>query len=376
MRIVFSGGGTGGHVYPALAIGEQCLQDHPDSKFLYIGTSSGLERDIVARSGLDMPFEAVEITGFRRKLASLDNVKTVLRFLRGVGRAKSFLREFKPDAVVGTGGYVCGPVLYAAAKLGIPTLVHEQNAIAGLTNRFLSRYVSTVAVSFRGTEGIFPQAQKVVYTGNPRATSMVNADAARGFSSLGLTPDARLVVVVGGSRGAKAINEAMVELAPLVHELPGVQFVFGTGQPYFESTAQRIQEAAGSVPANLQVLPYIHNMPEVLAASKLVVNRAGASTMAEITALGIPSILIPSPNVTNNHQEHNARSLSDEGGSVTLLEKDLSGRVLFDQIGKIMEDSVRWEHMAKQSAKMGQRDSAALVVRELEQIVSAGQRRR
>ncbi|MVO99366.1 undecaprenyldiphospho-muramoylpentapeptide beta-N-acetylglucosaminyltransferase [Paenibacillus lutrae] len=369
MRIVFSGGGTGGHVYPALAIGEQCLSDQPRSEFLYIGTSSGLERDIVARSGLNMPFEAVEITGFRRKLASLDNVKTVMRFLRGVQRAKGILKQYRPDAVVGTGGYVCGPVLFAAARLGIPTLIHEQNALPGLTNRFLSRYVDTVAVSFRGTEGKFPQARRVVYTGNPRATSMVKADKAKGLASLGLPQDAQLVIVVGGSRGAKAINEAMIELAPLVKALPGTHFVFGTGQSYYDSTSARIVETAGALPDNLQVLPYIHNMPEVLAASKLIVNRAGASLMAEITALGIPSILIPSPNVTDNHQEHNARSLADEGGSVMLLEKDLSGSALFDQIHKIITDPLRWEHMAKQSARMGQRDSASLVVQELNRIV-------
>ncbi|TCZ75614.1 undecaprenyldiphospho-muramoylpentapeptide beta-N-acetylglucosaminyltransferase, partial [Paenibacillus albiflavus] len=187
MRIVLSGGGTGGHVYPALAIAEECLKHNPQSKFMYIGTNSGLERDIVAKSKLDLPFEAIEISGFCRKLLSTDNVRTVMRFLRGVKLAKAKLKEFKPDVVIGTGGYVCGPVLYAAAKLGIPTLIHEQNVLPGLTNKFLSRYVSSVAVSFKGIESRFPKARRATYTGNPRATSVVAADRLAGLRSLGLT---------------------------------------------------------------------------------------------------------------------------------------------------------------------------------------------
>lgn len=369
MRVVLSGGGTGGHVYPALAIAEQCLEVNPQSKFLYIGTNSGLEGDIVAKSKLDLPFQSIEISGFRRKLVSTDNLRTVMKFMRGVKRAKSLLKEFKPDVVIGTGGYVCGPVLYAAAKLGIPTLIHEQNVLPGLTNKFLSRYVNTVAVSFKGTESRFPKARRAVYTGNPRATSVVHADRHAGLRSLGLADNDQLVVIVGGSRGAKSLNEAMIGLAPQVQKLLHLQFLFITGAPYYEATVSAIDALPADERTNLHVVPYIHNMPEVLAATKLIVSRAGASFLAEITALGIPSILIPSPYVTNNHQEHNARWLKDEGAADMLLEKELHADGLFIAIDKIMESSIRWESMSNSSIKLGEPNSAVLVVNEIKSML-------
>jgi UDP-N-acetylglucosamine--N-acetylmuramyl-(pentapeptide) pyrophosphoryl-undecaprenol N-acetylglucosamine transferase len=368
VRVVLSGGGTGGHVYPALAVAEQCLQVDTDSQFLYIGTNSGLERDIVEKSKLEMPFEAIEIRGFRRKLVSLDNIKTVMKFLKGVNRSKELLRNFKPDIVIGTGGYVCGPVLYAAAKLGIPTLIHEQNAIAGLTNKFLSRYANSVLVSFKGTESIFSKAGHVLYSGNPRATSVVNADPEEGYQSLGIRPGTQIVLVVGGSRGAKAINRAMIEMASLVNKLSDIQFIFVTGAPYYEETRAAISALSPDIP-NLAVLPYVHNMPEVLAAASLVINRAGASTIAEITALGLPSILIPSPNVTGNHQEYNARQLSDQGAAELILEKDLSGVSLFEKISDIMQNPIRAEHMSIQAKKLGEPESAMLIVKEMQRLL-------
>ncbi|GAE04260.1 3-oxoacyl-[acyl-carrier protein] reductase [Paenibacillus sp. JCM 10914] len=205
MRVVLTGGGTGGHIYPAVAIARQCEVEDPATEFLYIGGERGLESKLVPQENL--PFQSIDITGFRRKL-SLDNVKTIMRFFRGVKRSKTLLADFKPDVVIGTGGYVCGPVVYAAAKLGIPTIIHEQNAIPGLTNQFLSRYADTVAVSFEGSEGSFPKAKRAIYTGNPRATTVLSANRERGFASLGIPMEAPIVLIVGGSRGAKAINDA------------------------------------------------------------------------------------------------------------------------------------------------------------------------
>jgi len=369
MRVVLSGGGTGGHVYPALAIAEQLLKEQPKTEFLYIGTSSGLEKEIVAKSGLPIRFEAIEITGFRRKI-SLDNLKTVLRFLRGVRRSKQLLRQFKPDVVIGTGGYVCGPVVYAAAKLGLPTIVHEQNVLPGLTNRFLSRYASTIAVSFKGSESNFPKAKRVVFTGNPRATTVANADGAKGRASLGLLPETPLVVIVGGSRGARAINEIMVNIVPLLERLPQVHFICITGEAQYATTLKRVEDQSNIHMEHYQVVPYIHNMPEVLAATSLIVNRAGASFLAEITSLGIPSILIPSPYVTNNHQEANARWLEKAKAAEVVLEKDLEAASLFGLIEKIVQDPIRSEFMSKQSQKMGNPDSANLFVQEIKSLLS------
>lgn len=365
MRIVLTGGGTGGHIYPAVAIGKQMQQDNPDTQLLYIGTNKGMESRIVPGQGI--PFEAIEITGFRRKL-SLDNVKTVLRFLKGVRRSKALLRKFKPDVVVGTGGYVCGPVVYAAAKLGIPTLVHEQNAIPGLTNQFLSRYASTIGVSFKQSEKLFPKAKKTLYTGNPCATNVLRATAGKGKASLGIPPRSRFVLVVGGSRGAKALNEAMVEMAPQLGQIPDVYFVFVTGDSYYASTSSRIEEASPGGVANVKLVPYLNNMAEVLMDATIVVSRSGASSLAEMTALGLPSILIPSPNVTNNHQEANARSLVDAGAAEMILEKDLTGSALLNRIQKLLRDDKLMKQMAEASKTFAMPNSATIIASELKRL--------
>lgn len=365
MRIVLTGGGTGGHIYPAVAIGKQMQQDNPDTQLLYIGTNKGMESRIVPDQGI--PFEAIEITGFRRKL-SIDNVKTVLRFLKGVRRSKALLRKFKPDVVVGTGGYVCGPVVYAAAKLGIPTLIHEQNAIPGLTNQFLSRYASTIGVSFKQSEKLFPKAKKTLYTGNPCATNVLRAATGKGCASLGLPPRSRFVLIVGGSRGAKALNEAVIEMAPLLGQTTDVHFVFVTGDSYYASTSSRIEQVSPSGVKNVKLVPYLNNMAEVLVDATLVVSRSGASSLAEMTALGLPSILIPSPNVTNNHQEANARSLVDAGAAEMILEKDLTGVELLSRIQKLLNDDKLMNQMAEASKSFAMPDSASIIASELKRL--------
>ncbi|WP_110932175.1 undecaprenyldiphospho-muramoylpentapeptide beta-N-acetylglucosaminyltransferase [Paenibacillus bouchesdurhonensis] len=366
MRVVLSGGGTGGHIYPALAIANQCGAEYPDSEFLYIGGERGLESSLVPKENI--PFKAINITGFRRKL-SFDNVKTIVRFMKGVQTSKRLLREFKPDVVIGTGGYVCGPVVYAAAKLGIPSIIHEQNAVPGLTNRFLSKYVSTVAVSFEGSGASFPAAKKILYTGNPRATTVFEADKNKGYASLGLPQGSPIVLVVGGSRGAKAINEAMIDMAPSIGRLGHVSFIYVTGESYYENTKTAIAAKLGEMPRNLQVLPYVHNMPEVLACTSLIVNRAGASFLAEITALGIPSILIPSPNVTNNHQEKNARSLEKSGAAEVIVEPDLTGSSLFAAVERILTESSLHRSMSTAAKQLGKPESAHVIVEEMRRLV-------
>lgn len=365
MRVVLTGGGTGGHIYPALAIGHEIMERQPDSSLLYIGTSRGLESRIVPQRGI--PFEAITITGFKRSL-SWENVRTIVRFWQGVRRSKELLRKFKPDIVVGTGGYVCGPVVYAASRLGIPTLIHEQNVIPGLTNKFLSRYVKGVAVSFVESVGHFNRCSNVVHTGNPRASEVVLAKSDQGFASLSLKPQTSFVLIVGGSIGAKAINNAVVELVPMMDKLPDVHFVFVTGDRFYEEAANRIEQILPDIAARVKVMPYINNMPEVLSAASLVISRAGASSLAEITALGKPSILIPSPNVTNNHQEANARSLADAGAAVMIVERQLTGELLFSHIQKIMSDPIHRASMADSSRKLGMPSAAAAIYEQITRL--------
>ncbi|WP_313798761.1 undecaprenyldiphospho-muramoylpentapeptide beta-N-acetylglucosaminyltransferase [Cytobacillus sp.] len=362
MKIVISGGGTGGHIYPALALIREIQKEEKDVEFLYIGTEKGLESTIVPRENI--PFQSIHITGFKRKL-SFENIKTVLRFLKGVRESKRMLKEFNADVVIGTGGYVCGPVVYAAAKLGIPTIIHEQNSIPGLTNKFLSKYVDRVAVCFEEAKQYFPK-EKVVLTGNPRASEVLGKDGIRGRLSVGLKTNVPLVLIVGGSRGAKPINEAVLKSLTELGEKP-YQILYVTGEVHYEEVKKEV-ELIGN-PKNVMIKPFVHNMPEVLAGTDLTVARSGATTLAELTSLGIPSILIPSPYVTNNHQEKNARALSDHGAAVLLLEQELTSKKLVEGMDQILMDDQKLKEMKKSAKKLGIPDAARRLYQLMEELV-------
>lgn len=367
MRIAVSGGGTGGHIYPALALIREIQKESEDAEFLYIGTEKGLESTIVTRE--QIPFKSIHITGFKRKI-SFDNIKTVYRFLKGVRDSKKILKQFKPDVVIGTGGYVCGPVVYAAAKLKIPTIIHEQNSVPGLTNKFLSRYVNKIAICFEAAREYFPE-QKVVFTGNPRASEVNGQDGIHGRISVGLKTNIPTVLVFGGSRGARPINEAIIKSLSQLREKP-YQILYVTGEVHFEEVQKEV--ALVGNPANVIIKPFIHNMPEVLAGIDLTVSRAGATTLAELTSLGIPSILIPSPYVTNNHQEKNALALSEHGAADLLLEKDLSSKRLIEHIDRILLNKEKLIEMKISAKKLGVPDSANRLYEVMKKLAAEKQR--
>ncbi|MGM0873565.1 MAG: undecaprenyldiphospho-muramoylpentapeptide beta-N-acetylglucosaminyltransferase [Bacillota bacterium] len=361
MKVVVSGGGTGGHIYPALALINEMKKNNSHVEFLYIGTENGLEKGIVKRAGI--PFKAIEITGFKRKL-SFENVKTISRFLKGVSLSKKYLKDFKPDVVIGTGGYVCGPVVYAASKLKIPTVIHEQNSLPGITNKFLSRYVDKVAICFEDAKNYFPE-HKVVLTGNPRASEVLGQDAEKGRRSLGLQANRKTVLIFGGSRGAKAINDAVLQMIPSLKD-KSYQVVYVTGEVHYEKVMEEMKSLKDS--SHIIIKPFIHNMPEVLSGVELIVSRAGATSLAEITALGIPSILIPSPYVTANHQEKNARSLSDHHAAIMLKEQELNGSLLLSQIEEILLNENKLTEMKQASKKLGIPDAASRLYKVLKDI--------
>lgn len=367
MKIVVSGGGTGGHIYPALALIREIQKESKDAEFLYIGTKNGLESNLVPRENI--PFKSIYITGFKRKL-SFENVKTVYRFLKGVNDCKKILKEFMPDIVIGTGGYVCGPVVYAAAKLKIPTIIHEQNSVPGLTNKFLSRYVKKIAVCFEEAKEYFPK-EKVEFTGNPRASEVLGKDGIQGRLSAGLSTTMPAVLIFGGSRGAKPINEAVIKSLSELGTKP-YQVLYITGEVHFEDVKKEV-ELVGN-PKNVVIKPFIHNMPEVLAGIDLVVSRSGATTLAELTSLGIPSILVPSPYVTNNHQEKNARSLSNNGAATLLLEKDLNSNSLVEHIDQILLNKEKLKEMKLKAKSMGIPDAAKRLYKLMELLVKGNQK--
>ncbi|GAY74068.1 undecaprenyldiphospho-muramoylpentapeptide beta-N-acetylglucosaminyltransferase [Lentilactobacillus kosonis] len=351
MRLIISGGGTGGHIYPALAVIEDLLQQEPDSEILYVGSERGLEGGIVKKQGIK--FIPLEIQGFKRSL-SIENFKTVSLFLKSVKKSKQIIRDFRPDVVIGTGGYVSGAVVYAAARMKVPTLIHEQNSVVGLTNKFLSRFVDKIGVGFEAAKGQFP-AKKVEFVGNPRAQQVANMKSDFKWSSIGLSDDKRTVLIFGGSQGAPRINSAVVDTITKFSQRD-YQVVFVTGQKRYDGIMQELTNI--KVADNVKVLPYIDNMPSVLPKVDLIVGRSGATSIAEITALGIPAILIPSPYVTADHQTKNTLSLVENDAALMIKEPELNGESLLKSIDHLMLDNQQREHMAEQSKKMGVVDSA------------------
>ncbi|MFZ4450235.1 undecaprenyldiphospho-muramoylpentapeptide beta-N-acetylglucosaminyltransferase [Salibacterium aidingense] len=362
MKVVVTGGGTGGHIYPALALVKEIQRLEPGSEFIYIGTENGLESDIVPRSGIR--FETINISGFQRKL-TWKNIRTIWRFWRGTARAKQIMKGFGADIVIGTGGYVAGPVVFAASKLDIPSLIHEQNSVPGLTNKFLSRYVDKVAVSFEDSAAYFP-AEKVRYTGNPRASEVTGERPRSPLQGLGLEENKKTVVVVGGSRGARPINEAFLDSLPEAANR-NWQYLYVTGSAHYDKVIEEVERAGN--PGNVVIHPFIHNMPAVLSYADLLISRAGATTLAEITALGLPSILIPSPYVTNNHQEKNAKSLSSRGAAVVRTENEWNAEVLLQDSDRILSDDAKWQKMHEAALTLAAPGAAEKIFRLMEDMM-------
>lgn len=366
MKILVSGGGTGGHIYPAVSLVEYIKRENPDAEFLYIGTSKGLESKIVPEKGI--PFDVVEIQGFKRSL-SLDNLKTVQLFLKSIKDAKRLINEFQPDIVIGTGGYVCAPVVYGAHKLGVPTIIHEQNSVAGLTNKFLSRYVDKIGICFSDVAKDFP-AEKVVMVGNPRAQEVSRLTQSDVLKEYNLDPQVETVLVFGGSRGALSVNQAMIKALPSLGQKP-YQILYVTGDIYFEE----VQEAMNLLefkPSNVKVVPYIKQMDQILANVTAVVSRAGATTMAEITGLGLPSVLIPSPNVTHDHQTKNAMSLVNKGAALLVRDDELTDESLIEAIDQLMLQPIFREDVAQKSKKEGIPDAMDKMYHLMQDVITMG----
>ncbi|WP_225047374.1 undecaprenyldiphospho-muramoylpentapeptide beta-N-acetylglucosaminyltransferase [Lacticaseibacillus kribbianus] len=360
MRLMISGGGTGGHIYPALALIERLKATGQLEAVLYVGTAKGLESRIVPKAGI--PFETLELQGFRRRL-TLENVQTVRLFLASLKKAKQLLRAFKPDVVVGTGGYVSAGVLFAATQLHIPTVIHEQNSVAGVTNKFLARFVTKIAITFPEVAASFP-AKKVVITGNPRAQQVAGLKPNDRLADFGLDPKRRTLLIFGGSRGAPKINQAALAALDAFGKAD-FQTLFVTGSVHYERIKAQLP---ATLPANVQVVPYVDDMPGILPDISLVIGRSGATSLAELTALGLPSVLIPSPNVTHNHQFVNAHALADQGAALVITEPELDAQFA-DTIIELMQDDPRLLQMAKAAKALGTPTAGDDLIAVLHQVI-------
>ncbi|WP_203623584.1 MULTISPECIES: undecaprenyldiphospho-muramoylpentapeptide beta-N-acetylglucosaminyltransferase [unclassified Lacticaseibacillus] len=363
MRLMISGGGTGGHIYPALALIQRLKERDMLDAVMYVGTARGLESRIVPNAKI--PFETLELQGFKRSLnfnGIKTNIRTVEKFVGSLRKATRMIKDFKPDVVVGTGGYVSAGVLYAAARHHVPTVIHEQNSVAGVTNKFLAHAVDKIAITFPVVASAFP-AKKVVITGNPRAQQVAGLKPNDRLADFGLDPHKRTLLIFGGSRGAPMINQAAVNALPTFGKA-AFQTLFVTGNANYGKISHQLRQ----VPANVKVVPYVDDMPQILPDVSLVIGRSGATSLAELTALGLPSVLIPSPNVTHNHQFVNAKSLADVGAAIVITEPELDSSFA-GRIVDLMEDDTRLTRMAQAAKKMGTPDAADQLITVLESVL-------
>lgn len=344
MHILFTGGGTAGHINPALSVADYIKNEHPETKISYIGTADKLESRLVPEKGYD--FYTIDVAGFQRKITFNNikrNISALVKVLMASSRARKLLKELKPDVVVGTGGYVCGPVLREASKLGISTVVHESNAIPGVTVKMLAPIVDRVLLSTDDAKKYLKCKNEPVVTGNPVRLEIALADKASARKKLGL--DSRpLVLSFGGSLGARLINEAISQL--ILENNGDYYIIHATGRSGYNSTLELLRQGGYKQNDNVRLLEYISDMGDYLAAADLVISRAGAITVSELQAAGKPSILIPSPYVAENHQFFNAMMLKKRGAAEIIEEKDLSGESLKRAVEALVFNDERLKCMA------------------------------
>ena len=357
MRVVISAGGTGGHIYPALAIINKIKEMEPDSEFLYIGTHNRMEKDIVPKHNI--PFKAIEIYGFNRKNL-LKNFKTIKCLIKTKRECKKIISEFKPDIAIGVGGYVTVPVIMSAHKLGIKTFIHEQNSIAGKANKALIKYTDLIGVSLKSSMNEFPK-DKTIFTGNPCSENAIKTEKIS-KTKFGLNKNKKSVLIVMGSLGAKKVNEFMIKVLPLFSD-KDYELLYVTGNNDYQETIKN------KFPNNVKIVSYIENLSGLMKDIDLMITRAGASTLSELISLNIPSILIPSPYVPNNHQYKNAMDLVNNKAAYIIEEKDLDGKKLVDMVDYILNAPIKIEIMKNNLNKLKVDNSASIIYDNIKKLI-------
>ena len=372
MRLIFAGGGTAGHINPALAIASYVKERQPDAEILYIGAKGGMEERLVPQAGF--AFKSIVVQGFRRKIsfgALKEHIVTVKKAISAGREAKKMIQEFQPDICIGTGGYVSGPVLRAAAKMGIPTLIHEQNAYPGVTNKMLSKHATRVMLAMPDARKHFKGNCRFVDTGNPVRGEILRQEKQAARNQLGL--DERPVILsFGGSLGAQVINESLADIIARSAADGKYQHIHAYGQ-YGKWFPDMLADKGVDLSraTNLDIREYINDMPVCLAAADLVIARAGAITLSEIQVKGKPSVLIPSPNVAENHQFHNAMSLVNHNAAVMIEEKDLTPEKLTEEIDKLASDPKRLAEYSENARQMAIADASKRIYSVIIEVLSA-----
>ena len=363
LNVLVSGGGTGGHIFPALSIANEMQRRHPDARILFVGAEGRMEMEKVPAAGYNII--GLPVSGFDRKHL-LRNFKVLARLFKSMGLARKILKDFKPDIAIGVGGYASGPMLKEAQKQGIPTLLQEQNSYAGVTNKLLAAKADCICVAYEGMERFFP-ADKIVLTGNPVRRNLLECGASQeqARQSMGMNPDKRTILIIGGSLGARTINNAIIDGLARIGEAQDVQVIWQTGKIYDQQCRESL---AASGVKNVQQMPFISNMDMAYRAADLVVSRAGASSISELQLLGKAAILVPSPNVAEDHQTKNAMALVNRDAAIMVTDAD-AGASLVETMLATVADEEKIASLGGNVLSMALRDAAEHIVDEVEKII-------
>ncbi len=365
-RIVISGGGTGGHIFPALSIADAIKAKQPDAKILFVGADNRMEMQRVPDAGYDIV--GLPIAGFDRKNL-LKNIKVLWKIFKSQRMAKKIIKDFAPQAAVGVGGYASGPTLKMAASMGIPTLIQEQNSYAGVTNKILAKGAKMICVAYDGMERFFPK-EKIKLTGNPVRKKLLEMRANRkeAMKSMGLDENRKCVLIVGGSLGARSINEGVISNIEKIRSNSDIQFIWQTGKLYFEEMKKRADELGK--PENLTITDFVSNMASALSAADIVVSRAGAGSISEFALLGKAVILVPSPNVSEDHQTKNAMALVDKDAAIYVADANVNEE-LIDKTIETVNDTMKIALLEANILKMGKPDAASEIADEVLKLADA-----
>ena len=371
MKVVIAAAGTAGHINPGLAIANKIKQEEPKSEITFIGTTRGLENDLVPRAGFKL--KTIDAYGLSKKL-TIENIKKMYKTLKGYGEAKKILKDLKPDIVIGTGGYICGATILAAHNLKIPTMLHESNSFPGKAVKMLAKKTDVILISFEDAKERIPNAKKIVHTGTPvkiKKQEYTNSQIEKIKKELGLNNEKPLVLIFGGSQGAQKINEAIMGI--IKNKLnKEYQIIWATGPKQYDIIKEKLEDANININyiENTKIVPYIYNMEEIMNVSDLIVSRSGAMTITEIANLAKPSILVPLPNVSGDHQMYNAKVLANKNAAIIIKNDELNTVDLNTKIKEIALDKNKKEQMGKNAFKVSTKNVEEKIWQEIKELIS------
>ncbi len=366
-KIILAGGGTGGHIYPAIAIATGLKQEFPDSDILFIGTNRGLEKELVKKAGFAL--KTIRVKGFQRKL-SFDTIISIKELALSAIDSVKIIKKEKPDIVIGTGGYVAGPIVFFASLMGVHTAIHEQNVTPGITNRILSKFVEKIFISFPDSLKYFPKS-KTVLTGNPVRKEITKGMRTQALKKFGLLSNIPVVLCFGGSQGAMRLNDAIFYVIETIKDTKQFQLIHITGIKHYDKIIDLLANKGIDLSklGHIIIRPYIHEMQDAYAVADLVISRAGALSISELNACGKPAILIPLPTAANRHQDFNAKFMEENGAAIVISEASLSGEKLLDTINNIIFNQECLHQMSAASKKLAREDALEKILAEIVKLV-------